>query len=87
MCVNVSTDLSIYTSFTFTVILAGGCGGGILRLDVTGLMKIDGILSVNGQNASRFAGGGSGGSIYFVAGHFDGTGYVQVCLICLTFVI
>ena len=43
-------------------------------------MKIDGRLSVNGQPGTYLSGGGSGGSLYFLAGHFDGSGLVQVSL-------
>lgn len=58
--------------------IAGGCGGGILYLNVSGLMKIDGKVSINGQSVTSRAGGGSGGSLYFQADHFDGTGLLQV---------
>ena len=43
-------------------------------------MKIDGRLSVNGQPGTYLSGGGSGGSLYFLAGHFDGSGLIQVSL-------
>ncbi|KAL8620487.1 hypothetical protein ACOMHN_056879 [Nucella lapillus] len=55
----------------------GGCGGGILRLNVSEEMKIDGTLSVNGGRGKGGSGGGSGGSLYFTTQHFDGFGQIQ----------
>lgn len=56
-----------------------------MLLNVSALMKIDGRLSVNGQPGTYQSGGGSGGSLYFVAGHFDGSGVIQVSLLGLSF--
>jgi hypothetical protein len=63
------------------VCVSGGCGGGIVRLNVSRLLKIDGTLSVNGQGVTAYAGGGSGGSLYFNTAHFDGSGIIQVIIV------
>ena len=59
---------------------SGGCGGGILTFELSEELKVDGVLSANGQAAfqSNFSGGGSGGSICIKTSHFDGTGQIQV---------
>lgn len=45
----------------------GGAGGGVIRLLVTGVLTIDGLVSSNGGTASSYGGGGSGGSIWITA--------------------
>ncbi len=55
---------------------SGGHGGGAIRVYATGEIRIDGLVSANGQNgvnASRGGGGGSGGSILLLANTFAGT--------------
>ena len=60
------------------LLTTGGCGGGILKLEALSVMKIDGTVSANGQDASGNAGGGAGGSIYLITREFDGTGTIEV---------
>ncbi len=57
----------------------GGVGGGILFLNISHRVTMNGDLLVNGQNAQgRYAGGGSAGSIYIVTQRLDGSGKIQV---------
>jgi hypothetical protein len=53
----------------------GGAGGGVVQLNVSGLLTVDGIISANGDAATNLAGGGgSGGSIYLTCGGLAGGG-------------
>ena len=57
---------------------SGGRGGGILRVNATGVIQIDGELSAVGGDAKGTAGGGgSGGSIWMHCNIFRGTGKVK----------
>jgi hypothetical protein len=61
----------------------GGNGGGVIRLNISGAIHLDGIVSASGgsgtaSSASAYYGGGSGGSIWLSAGSFSGTGLVRV---------
>jgi len=62
----------------FVYLLAGGCGGGILIVNVSQEVKVDGTMSADGQPGSGPAGGGAGGSILILTDHFDGSGNIQV---------
>ncbi|MBI3596887.1 MAG: fibronectin type III domain-containing protein [Nitrospirae bacterium] len=68
---------------TVGVGVAGGAGGGAMRLDVSGTLTVDGTISANGAagatgtpagcSSNRCSGGGgSGGSIYIAAGTLAG---------------
>ena len=52
---------------------SGGKGGGILKINVRGTLKVDGTIHCNAQSgqASR-SGGGSGGSIWITTNRFQG---------------
>ncbi|HSG06105.1 MAG TPA: hypothetical protein VLB09_06875, partial [Nitrospiria bacterium] len=54
----------------------GGSGGGAVRLEVLGVLTLDGTLSADGSKgtdgANRTAGGGSGGSLHVIAGSLVG---------------
>ena len=61
----------------------GGAGGGVMKLVVTGVLTINGVLSANGINGGvnesynqSQGGGGSGGSIWISAGALAGSGAV-----------
>ena len=55
----------------------GGAGGGAVKIISTSV-NIDGIVSVNGQDAtSGLSGGGSGGSIFIDCGHITGGGVLS----------
>jgi hypothetical protein len=56
----------------------GGAGGGSARLNVTGLLRVDGALSANGGNATGpGGGGGSGGSLNITVGSLAGSGVIS----------
>ena len=53
----------------------GGSGGGRIQIAAGGTVNIDGMISVNGADATNSrAGGGAGGSIWVVALNFSGAG-------------
>ena len=53
----------------------GGAGGGVIRLSVSGTLKVDGRISANGGNGSGSGGGGgSGGNISLSVGTLSGSG-------------
>jgi len=56
---------------------SGGAGGGAIRLEVGGLLTVDGSISADGKDAGSAAGGGSGGSIYITTGSFSGNGTIS----------
>jgi len=64
----------------------GGVGGGAIRLDVNGMLAVNGSISANGTDGFAFkalywgvdrSGGGSGGSIFITAGTFTGGGTIE----------
>lgn len=68
------TNTIVFISFL------GGFGGGVLEFQVNDTLKVDGKVSANGEdgNNPRFAGGGSGGSIFISTKLLDGTGTFEV---------
>ncbi len=58
----------------------GGNGGGAIRLDVGGVLRVDGAVNADGNDAvdgtSNRGGGGSGGSIWITAGELHGEGVI-----------
>ncbi len=56
----------------------GGAGGGVIILNVTGGLQVDGRVTARGGNETGFviAGGGAGGSIRLTAENFSGNGYI-----------
>ena len=54
----------------------GGAGGGRLKVTVTNVLTLNGLLASNGEDAA--GGGGSGGSVAVVTGHMTGFGSVSV---------
>ena len=56
----------------------GGTGGGAIQLVVGGTLRLDGQMSANGGTGTNpFAGGGSGGGIWFSAQTFSGAGAIS----------
>jgi hypothetical protein len=55
----------------------GGAGGGFIRLNVTGVLQVDGGLSANGGSAVGGSGAGAGGSLYISAGSLKGAGLIS----------
>lgn len=57
----------------------GGNGGGVLLINVTNIIDIDGVVSANGEDApSAGSGGGSGGSIWMYCKTIKGYGKISV---------
>jgi len=56
----------------------GGRGGGLLQLDVTNLLTLQGSISSNGQGGVNGGGGGSGGAVSINVQHIIGSGNVSV---------
>ena len=57
---------------------ATGSGGGVVRLDISETLTLNGTISANGGNGNTFGtniatGGGSGGSVYITTGTFAGS--------------
>lgn len=42
----------------------GGLGGGIIHLNVSGILELNGDIDVSGTNGTMMAGSGAGGSIF-----------------------
>ncbi|MCK5592452.1 MAG: hypothetical protein KAI72_10900, partial [Candidatus Pacebacteria bacterium] len=58
----------------------GGVGAGAIKINISGITTIDGIISANGGNgfaASWTGGGGSGGSIYITTGTLAGSSTIS----------
>lgn len=55
----------------------GGSGGGVIQLNVSGTVQLDGLITANGGNGSGYAGGGgAGGAIEISAGNWSGAGSI-----------
>jgi hypothetical protein len=52
----------------------GSRGGGLIWVNASGDINLDGSLNANGQNGATSGGGGSGGGIYLVCRRFKGAG-------------
>ena len=58
---------------------SGGSGGGILYLNISGTLTVNGDLTSNGMpGKTTGSGGGSGGSILIETENLGGTGTMQV---------
>src|SRR5882724_7491081 len=54
---------------------SGGSGGGVIRLAIGGLLRLDGRISANGaKGLNPHSGGGAGGGIFLSAQTFSGAG-------------
>ncbi|MCG2726469.1 MAG: hypothetical protein L6420_09530 [Elusimicrobia bacterium] len=63
---------------------AGGAGGGLIKLEVGNILRVDGEISANGvggdynsQYPSRCGGSGSGGSVYIETDNLEGSGTIS----------
>jgi len=56
----------------------GGRGGGVIRLEVSDMLRLEGRLRANGQIGLIAGGGGAGGSVLIQTRHFDGEGSIEV---------
>jgi hypothetical protein len=67
-----------YSYPTSGVSAPGGAGGGAIRLNVTGVLQVDGRISAAGaQGTAPSAGGGSGGTVSLAAGTLSGSGIIS----------
>jgi Carboxypeptidase regulatory-like domain len=55
----------------------GGSGGGILNVNVTGKLTVNGRISSNGRNGDTESGGGAGGSVKITCGQLFGAGSIS----------
>jgi len=63
---------------TYPLYSVGGAGGGAIRLNVSGILQVDGHISANGGNGSGTGGGGgSGGSVWLTTGILTGSGSIM----------
>ena len=54
----------------------GGSGGGVIYIEASHSMEVDGAIKADGSDAIGFgSGGGAGGSIWLKAKHFSGMFY------------
>ncbi|GEM_PF-3174744 len=54
----------------------GSAGGGAVILKISGSLVVNGKISANGIDVAGPGGAGSGGSIYVITNHFEGTGTI-----------
>ena len=66
-------------SWTYNNINFGGHGGGSVRVESAGSVKIDGMVTANGENGLKSGAGGSGGAIFITCASLSGaeTGALQ----------
>ncbi|XP_022754632.1 uncharacterized protein LOC111302962 isoform X3 [Durio zibethinus] len=57
----------------------GGGGGGRVKLEIKGLLEVNGSLLADGGDGGSKGGGGSGGSIYIKAHKMTGSGRISAC--------
>lgn len=50
-----------------------GAGGGVVRIEASGRVRLNGTVSANGAHGVNYSGGGAGGSIWISCETFDGT--------------
>jgi hypothetical protein len=58
--------------------LEGGSGGGLVWIEVSNAVRVDGTLSANGFRNSNYGGGGSGGGIAIRCIRFDGASSASI---------
>ena len=51
----------------------GTAGGGVVRIEATGRVTVNGSVLANGMDSGNYSGGGAGGSIYITCTTFAGT--------------
>ena len=60
-------------------LLTGGRGGGVVYLNVSGMLHVEGLVSADGESVSnQRAGGGAGGSIHVQTAILEGSGTFKV---------
>ncbi|KAJ1451966.1 hypothetical protein M885DRAFT_336019 [Pelagophyceae sp. CCMP2097] len=58
--------------------IAGGNGGGVVRLNISENLVVDGRVSATGGRGINGSGGGAGGSVYVVSGDIAMNGFMDV---------
>ena len=53
-----------------------GSGGGLIRIHLSDILNLDGLISANGSDATSSSGAGSGGSIYIESQDISGLGFM-----------
>jgi hypothetical protein len=56
---------------------SGGSGGGLIRVQTTGAVVLDGTLTANGRSSTYGAGAGSGGGVYLRCRTLSGAGAIR----------
>jgi len=59
------------------LIRVGGAGGGLIWIEATNRVVIEGILTANGQNGRTYSAGGSGGAILILCKTISGSGMLS----------
>ena len=76
--VTAPTDLGSGGGSSSSLNQPAGAGGGLIRMNVTGALLVNGRISANGGNAiGQGSGGGSGGSVWVTAGTLAGAGTIS----------
>ncbi len=55
----------------------GGDGGGVIRIDASNEVLVNGLISADGGSGDGYAGAGSGGSVYITCRTIDGSGTIS----------
>ncbi|MBI3987290.1 MAG: hypothetical protein HY343_10235, partial [Lentisphaerae bacterium] len=55
----------------------GGNGGGAVRINASGLLTLNGVITANGQLGTLHSGGGSGGGVWITCGTVAGIGAIR----------
>jgi len=55
----------------------GGAGGGVLKLDVSRTLNVNGSIRADGAYGGDYSGGGSGGSLWIQSSSMTGTGNIS----------
>ncbi len=68
------------SSYSINAAYSGGAGGGAVRIDATGLVTVNGVITANGKDATvgSTGCGGSGGSVYIECNALQGSGRICV---------
>jgi hypothetical protein len=72
-CVSTTLDTIGSSGGAYDHGLAGASGGGLIILQATSTITIDGAITADGANATDYNGGGSGGGVKIIASTVTGT--------------
>ena len=75
---SVTLPITMGSGSTGNCCSAAAAGGGVFRLSVGGALRVDGVLSADGQGPTNATiGGGAGGGIWLTANSLAGTGTIR----------